>query len=110
MVLVMSHAWTLDEGAHRAAYVDLTDRFEELHRAQRGFRGRRLVRDLADGRHFVNLRWWDALEDYEALVADPAYPGWIARLSEHVEARDPEKSVFVVALDHPDPAAGALPS
>ncbi len=103
MVLVLSHAWTLDDGAHRDAYVALTDEFEAFHRAQHGFRGRRLVRETSDGRHFVNLRYWDQLADYERMVADPAYPGWIARLSEHVEPRDPQKVVFTVELDHPDP-------
>ncbi|HKY14669.1 MAG TPA: antibiotic biosynthesis monooxygenase [Microthrixaceae bacterium] len=104
MILVLSHAWTLDEGEHRDAYIRLTDEFEAFHRAQPGFRGRRLVRDDADGRHFLNLRWWDALEDYERMVADPDYPGWIDRLSEHVEARDPQKSTFLVVVDHDDPA------
>ncbi len=104
MHLVLSHAWTLDEGEHLDAYVRITDEFEAFHRAQRGFRGRRLVRDTADPRHFVNLRWWDHADDYAAMVADPDYPGWIARLSEHVEARDPQKVTYVVELDHPDPA------
>jgi len=101
--LVLSHAWTLDEGPHRDAYVALTDEFEQFHRRQRGFRGRRLVRDATDARHFLNLRYWDHLEDYERMVADPEYPEWIARLSAHVEPRDPQKQVFVVELDHPDP-------
>ena len=103
MILVLSHAWTLDEGPHREAYVRLTDEFQAFHRAQPGFRGRRLVRDTDDGRHFVNLRYWDQIEDYERMVADPEYPTWIARLSEHVEPRDPAKVVFDVELDHPDP-------
>lgn len=103
MHLVLSHAWVLDEGEHRDAYVELTDRFEDFHRAQAGFRGRRLVQDTSDPRHFVNLRYWDHESDYLTMVADPEYPGWIARLSEHVEARSPEKVVYEVVLDHPDP-------
>lgn len=106
MHLVLSHAWTLDEGGHRDAYIRITDEFEAFHRAQHGFRGRRLVSDTADPRHFLNLRWWDHPDDYAAMVADPAYPDWIARLSEHVEARDPEKATYVVELDHVDPSAG----
>jgi len=101
--LVLSHAWTLDEGRHRDAYVAVTDEFEVFHRAQSGFRGRRLVRDTSDGRHFLNLRYWDSPEDYTRMVGDPAYPDWIARLSEHVEPRDPQKVVYEVELDHPDP-------
>jgi len=105
VVLVLSNSWTLDEGAHRDAYVLATDEFEAFHRAQPGFRGRRLCRDTGDPRHFVNLRYWHQLSDYERMVADPEYPTWIARLSEHVEPRDPAKAIFTVELDHPDPLA-----
>lgn len=107
MFLVLSHAWTLDEGEHRAAYVALTDELEEYHRRQPGFRGRRLVRDVADGRHFLNLRYWDSPSDYDRMVRDPQYAQWIERLSAHVEARDPQKSVFSVELDHLDPVMGS---
>lgn len=106
MYLILSHAWTLDEGEHRDAYVRLTDELEEFHRAQKGFRGRRLVRDLADPRHHVNLRWWDDPADYQAMVAHPEYAEIIGRLSEHVEPRDPQKTIFVTELDHPDPHGG----
>jgi len=106
VILVLSHAWTLDL-AHAAAYVALTDEFGAFHAAQPGFRGRRLVRDRADPLHFVNLRWWDRAEDYEAMVRDPAYPGWIALLSEHVQPRDPAKAVMDVEVEHADPRAPA---
>ncbi len=102
MILVLSHAWALDE-SHAAAYVALTDEFGEFHAAQSGFRGRRLVRDTVERNHFINLRWWNRVEDYEAMIQDPAYPGWIDRLSEHVEARDPNKLVMDVVVEHPDP-------
>jgi len=104
VILVLSHAWTLDETAHADAYVEITDEFGRFHAAQPGFRGRRLVRDTSDRRHFVNLRWWDSAEDYTNMIQDPAYPGWIARLSRHVEPRDPQKQVMVVEVDHADPA------
>jgi antibiotic biosynthesis monooxygenase (ABM) superfamily enzyme len=103
VILVLSHAWTLDTGEHRESYIRLTDEFEDFHRQQPGFRGRRLVRDTADGTHFINLRYWDALSDYESMVAIPEYAQWIDRLSEHVEPRNPEKMVMEVELDHPDP-------
>lgn len=103
MILVLSHAWALDD-EHAEAYVAITDEFGAFHAAQPGFRGRRLVRDREDRTHFINLRWWDRAEDYEAMIQDPAYPGWIERLSEHVEARNPEKLVMDVLVEHPDPA------
>ncbi len=105
MYLVLSHAWTLDDGPHRDAYVRLTDEFEAFHRAQIGFRGRRLVSDTTDACHFINLRYWDELDDYQRMVTDEQYPVWIGRLSEHVEARDPQKATFQVELDHADPSA-----
>jgi heme-degrading monooxygenase HmoA len=104
MILVLSHAWALDE-EHARAYVALTDEFGEFHAAQPGFRGRRLVRDQHDRSHFINLRWWDRREDYEAMIRDPRYPGWIDRLSEHVHARDPQKLVMDVMVEHPDPTS-----
>lgn len=103
MHLVLSHAWTLDEGEHRDAYVAVTDDFEAFHRAQPGFRGRRLVVDAEDPRHFVNLRWWDHADDYARMITVPEYATWIERLSEHVEPRNPEKVTFEVVLDHRDP-------
>ena len=105
MILVLSHAWARDDGASADAYAATTDEFGEFHAAQPGFRGRRLVRDTVDRTHFINLRWWDSLADYERMVTDPAYPGWIDRLSEHVEPRDPQKQVLEVVVEHEDPTA-----
>lgn len=106
MILVLSHAWTLDDSDHADAYAEITDEFGSFHMAQRGFRGRRLVRDTLDRTHFINLRWWDRIEDYETMIQDPAYPAWIARLSEHVEPRSPEKLVMSVVVEHGDPTPG----
>ena len=99
MILILSNAWTLDDGPHADAYIAITDEFGAFHATQPGFRGRRLVRDRAEPTHFINLRWWDRAEDYATMIQDPAYAGWIARLSEHVEARDPAKLVMDVVID-----------
>ena len=102
MILILSHAWALDDD-HAASYIAVTEEFGSFHAAQRGFRVRRLVRDRDDPSHFINLRWWDHAEDYDLMIRDPAYPGWIERLSCHVEARSPEKLVMDVMVEHPDP-------
>ena len=104
MILVLSHAWCLDAQDHAQQYIAIADEFGSFHTAQPGFRGRGLVRDVENPIHFINLRWWDSLADYEAMVQIPEYAEWIARLSEHVEPRSPQKQVLSLALELEDPA------
>jgi hypothetical protein len=118
MISVVSHAWLLpsselgpdlydgDGGAGGGVFVDamrayseISEQFEALHREVGGYRGRRLMHSMSNGAHVLNIRWFDRVEDYERLTKHPDYPSWIARLSELVEARNPEKECFEMVLD-----------
>lgn len=94
MIAVVSNAWL--NGDHVERYVEIIGEFESVHRRIAGYRGRRLLFDPADGRHLVNIRFFDDAADYDALVREPDYGEWIGRLSELVEARDPAKIVLDV--------------
>jgi antibiotic biosynthesis monooxygenase (ABM) superfamily enzyme len=99
VIAVMSHAWLVDDRADD--YARIVAQFEDVHRRIPGYRGRRLLLDQHDPRHIVNVRFFDTPSDYDALVAQPDYAEWIAKLSELVEARDPQKSILdvVASLD-----------
>jgi hypothetical protein len=99
MIGIISHAWLLDGEEHLRAYVSISSRFEAVHRQSGGYRGRRLVRDQDDPKHLINMRWFESVADYERLVARPEYPDWIAQLSKHVMALNPQKAVVDVLLD-----------
>ena len=100
MIAIVSHAWLLaDDPAGRAdAYSRITADFEAVHATIAGYRGRRLLRGDDDPRHIVNVRFFDRADDYDQLVAHPDYSTWIARLSEHIEPRDPQKEILSVLL------------
>lgn len=105
----MSQAWTRDDGAALDGYVAAYRDFLALHRAQPGFRGRRLLVDEADRTHVVNLRFFDSPADYDALVASPGYAEHIDALSVHLDlSRPPTKAVLSVAVtDGPADGPGA---
>ena len=94
MIAVVSNAWLT--GDHVERYVEIVEQFEAVHRRIAGYRGRRLLFDGTDRRHIVNIRFFDAASDYDALVGEPDYGHWIDRLSELVEARDPQKAILEV--------------
>jgi hypothetical protein len=107
MIAVVSHAWLragrdTDGTSHADAYFQVAAEFLAFHRQSPGFRGRRMMRGIADPLHVINVRWWDAVADYEAMVARPGYGDWICRLSAHVEPRDPMKEYVEVVLDEID--------
>jgi len=100
VIAIVSHAWLLDDDpATRAdAYARITAEFEAVHATIAGYRGRRLLHGSDDPRHVVNIRFFDRADDYDQLVAHPDYATWIARLSEHIEPRDPQKEILSVLL------------
>ena len=61
MYVVVSHAWTKDDGEHADAYVALSEEFARFFADHPGFRGRQLLRGVEDRTHFTNVRWFDAL-------------------------------------------------
>ena len=83
--MVISQAWVHPDGAHGEHYVRLAADFDEFLQDQPGFVARRLVRSLEDPTHFIHLREWRAIADYEAMTTLPAYQDHIAALSEHVD-------------------------
>ena len=107
MIAVVSNAWCKDDGAHADAYIEIAQEFLEFHLAQPGFRSRRLTRGIEDRTHFVNLRFFDAVSDYEAMIQRDGYKAWIDRMGEHVEWRDPMKEFVEVVLDYVVDATGA---
>jgi len=100
VIAIVSHAWLLDDdpAARADAYARITAEFEAVHATIAGYRGRRLLHGNDDPRHVVNIRFFDRVDDYDDLVAHPDYATWIARLSEHIEPRDPQKEILSVLL------------
>jgi quinol monooxygenase YgiN len=83
--MVISQAWVHAGEDHARAYVALARAFDDFLRAQPGFVSRRLVRSTEDPTHFVHLREWDCIEDYQAMTELPDYQQHIQDLSEHVD-------------------------
>jgi heme-degrading monooxygenase HmoA len=102
-VVVVSECWALDGGAAVDGYLDAYRRFLDLHRTQPGFRGRTLLRGDDDPTHLVNLRRFDSLADYEALVATDGYAAHIDELSRFLDLdrRPAKEHLHVVVADGP---------
>ena len=105
MVVIVSHAWTLDADAHADAYVAKSDAFTAFLARHPGFRGRQLVRDQADPCHFINLRYFEHRSNYEELIHWDGYRERIMDLATHVEHRDPKRLFLDVVLDAMTPAS-----
>ncbi len=85
MQLVMSQAWTLDAGGSADGYIAASRAFDGWLAACEGFVRRELVRGVADRTHFVNLRWWDSIDDYLAITSRPDYQAHLAELASHLD-------------------------
>jgi len=96
VIAIVSHAWLI--GDHSDEYARIVGEFETVHRRIAGYRGRRLLLDPVDRRHLTNIRFFDSVDDYDRLVAEPDYGEWIGRLSALVEPRDPQKETHVVLV------------
>jgi len=109
MIAVISHAWTADvEGAAEGYRAGVED-FLDFHLGQAGFRGRLLVRSQTDPCHFTNIRFFDAVADYEAMVHRDGYAERINALAAHLRPHEgaPGKDYADVVAEHwPDPAGG----
>ena len=84
MQIVISHAYTWDD-PHTQAYIELSESFNGWLEACDGFVSRSLVADFADRTHLINLRVWQSISHYEAIINEPEYRSHIAGLSEHVD-------------------------
>jgi len=107
MIAVISHAWTKDDGAAADAYARGIEDFLDFHREQPGFRGRILVRSTTDTTHFTNIRFFDAVGDYEAMIHRPGYADRINALAEPLRPHEgaPGKDYAdVVVQDWPEAA------
>jgi heme-degrading monooxygenase HmoA len=101
MIVVVSQAWTLDEGFHADEYVRLYTEFLDFHKQHSGFRGRKLLRSLEDKTHFTNLRFFDSVECYEELIKFEGYGDHIMRLGEHLKpyTTNPKEYMEVIVSD-----------
>ena len=101
MVVVVSQAWTLDEGEHADAYVELSRQFLGFMRQHSGFKGRKLIRSLEDRTHFTNLRFFDAVQSYEELIKFAGYGDHIMAMGAHLKPYDsyPREYMEIVLED-----------
>lgn len=83
--VVISQAWTFDGDGHADSYIRKASAFDAYLASQPGFRRRLLVQGSEDPTHFVHIREWDSIEDYQRMTADPDYQAHIEDLSEHVD-------------------------
>jgi heme-degrading monooxygenase HmoA len=82
--IVISHAWTWDT-AHAEEYIAKSAAFNDWLARRRGFVSRTLVRDADDPTHLINLRVWESVADYEAIIGLAEYGAHIDDLSRHVD-------------------------
>lgn len=103
MHVVVSQAWSKDDGAGADGYVAAYEDFLAFHEAQPGFRGRRLIRGVEDRTHFTNLRFFDSLADYEAMTQREGYQDHLMAMYEHLKPYDtyPREFMEVVVSDGP---------
>lgn len=101
MIVVVSQAWTKDEGEHADGYITLSAAFLDFHRQEPGFRGRRLVRGVEDRTHFTNLRFFDSVESYTRMTEREGYQEHLAAMYEHLKPYDsyPREFMEVVLSD-----------
>ncbi len=110
VIAVISHAWTSDADSAADGYVSGIERFGEFHERQPGFRGRVLVRSQSDDTHFTNIRFFDDVSAYEAMIHVPGYADHINGLAEHLRPHEgaPGKDYAdVVVHEWPDDPSGA---
>ena len=105
MIVVVSQAWSKDDGDGADGYVREYEKFLEFHEQQQGFRGRRLMRGLEDRTHFTNLRFFDSLDDYEAMTQREGYQDHLMAMYEYLKPYEsyPREFLEVVVSDGPLP-------
>lgn len=108
MIAVVSHAWTRDAGPCAEGYLAEYRRFLSFHQRASGFRGRRLHRGFEDPCHFLNVRYFDRVEDYETMIQLPGYADHIEAMGAFLDlARLPPKEYLdLVLCDGPQDESG----
>jgi hypothetical protein len=101
MIAVVSQAFTADSGAAARGYLSGLEAFGEFHEAQPGFRGRLVIRSLTDDTHFTNIRFFDEVSDYEAMIRREGYAEHINGLAQHLRPHEdaPGKDYAEVVLE-----------
>jgi hypothetical protein len=88
MIVVVSQAWTLDEGENAEAYMELSRQFLDFMKQHSGFKGRKLIRGVEDRTHFTNLRFFDSVASYEELIKFDGYGEHIMKMGAHLKPYD----------------------
>ncbi len=88
MIAVVSQAFTADSGAAARGYLAGLEAFGEFHEAQPGFRGRVVIRSRSDDTHFTNIRFFEEVADYEAMIGREGYAQHINGLAEHLRPHE----------------------
>ena len=103
MYVVVSQAWSKDDEGGAAGYVAAYEEFLAFHEQQPGFLGRRLIRGVEDRTHFTNLRFFERLEDYEAMTQREGYQDHLMAMYEHLKPYEtyPREFMEVVVSDGP---------
>lgn len=101
MIVVVSQAWSKDEGAAAAGYVAEYERFLAFHEESPGFLGRRLLRGLEDRTHFTNFRFFTSQQSYEDMTQRPGYQDHLVAMYEYLRPYDsyPREFLEVVVAD-----------
>lgn len=101
MYVVVSQAWTKDEGENADEYIRLSSEFLEFMKQHKGFKGRKLIRGVEDRTHFTNLRFFDSIESYEELIEFDGYLEHIMKMGEHLKPYDtyPREYMKIVLED-----------
>jgi hypothetical protein len=111
VIIVLSHAWTKDAEGHADAYVALSQEFGRFFDDHPGFHRRLLVRGTEDRSHFMNLRFFDAVSDYEECTRRDGYVAMTERMYEHLRPYESYPREYVdVVLDTGPGASTRLPS
>ena len=105
MHVVVSQAWSKDDGEAAAGYIAAYEDFLAFHEAQPGFLGRRLSRGVEDRTHFTNLRFFASLDDYEAMTQREGYQDHLMAMYEFLKPYEsyPREFMEVVVSDGPGP-------
>jgi hypothetical protein len=101
MIVVVSQAWSKDEHESADAYVAAARAFLDVHLAEPGFFGRRLIRGVEDRTHFTHLRFFDSIESYERMTQREGYMEGIGAMMPFLRPVDayPREYMEVVLAD-----------
>jgi hypothetical protein len=113
MIIVVSQAWTKEGEEHAQEYVRLSEEFGRFFDDHPGFHRRLLVRGVDDPTHFINLRFFDKVQDYEDCTKREGYVAHTEAMYEHMRPYDSYPREYVEVVLDSGPGASAdlgLPS